>query len=118
MADPISSLGPNNSLDCHVDDHAQATSGAAPPPSADAASASLACTAGPVASEAPPPGAQTLVARFSPPPALPKPVASSGVPVISHTSLTASSGTVPGGGSYRVSATGLKAQVETGPLKG
>ncbi len=32
--------------------------------------------------------------------------------------LTTSSGAVPGGGSYRVAATGLNAQIETGPLKG
>ncbi|MEI9952164.1 MAG: hypothetical protein WDO74_25050 [Pseudomonadota bacterium] len=58
-----------------------------------------------------------MVERFSPPPALPKPVVGSDFPVISHTSLSTSSGAVAGG-SYRVGATGYKAQVETGPLKG
>lgn len=99
MADPISSLGPSNSLDCHVDEEAT-SSVAEPMQSADTASA-------------PPAGAQTLVARFSPPPALPK-----ALPVISSSSLTTSSGAVPGGGSYRVGGNVFQAEVESGAFKG
>ncbi|MEI9937648.1 MAG: hypothetical protein WDO69_10555 [Pseudomonadota bacterium] len=119
MADPISSLGSDDSLDCHLDDNAEATSsGAASASSAAPPSAALMCTPEPTASDAPPSGAQSLVARFTPPPALPKSVASSDSPVISRTTLSTSSGAVPGGGSYRVSATGLNTRVETGTLKG
>lgn len=118
MADPISSLGPNTALDCHADDHAATSSVAEPTQSAVPASSSLVCTAEAASSSAPPAGAESLVARFSPPPALPKPVASGALPVISHSSLTTSSGAVPGGGSYRVAANVFQAQVETSALKG
>jgi len=118
MADPISSLGPNTALDCHADDEAIASSVAEPAQSSVPASSSLMSTPEAASSSAPPAGAQSLVARFSPPPALPKPVASSALPVISHSSLSTSSGAVPGGGSYRVAANVFQAQVETSALKG
>ena len=118
MADPISSLGPNSAHDSHADDHAATSSVAEPRQSAVPASSSLVCTAETASSSAPPAGAQSLVARFSPPPALPKSVASGALPVVSHSLLTTSSGAVPGGGSYRVAANVFHAQVETSALKG
>src|SRR4051794_25447192 len=118
MADPVSSLGPNSALDCHADDHTATSPTAEPTQSPVPASSSLVCTAEAASSSAPPAGAQSLVARFSPPPALPKPVASGALPVISHSSLSTSSGAVPGGGSYRVAANVFQAQVETSALKG
>lgn len=95
MADPISSLGPNNSLDCHVDDHAEATSSSTPVQSSAAPSAARAGSAAATASAALPAGAKALVARVS---------------------LGTSSSTVAGG-SHRESFTGLKSQVELGAFK-
>jgi|GEM_PF-2840926 len=119
MADPISSLGSGPSLDCHVDDQPEAASTATEPiQSSLPVSTPLLSSKEATASAAQPDGAQTLVARFSSSPALPKPVASSALPVISHRSLTTSSGAVPGGGSYRVSANAFQAQVRTGVLEG
>jgi hypothetical protein len=112
MADPISSLAPNNAHDYSLDDTPEATASAAVPAhSSLAPSVPLACLPEAAESAAPPSGAESLVARFSPPPASPK-------PVVSYSALSTSAGAVPGGGSYRVAGTGLEVQVEIGALKG
>ncbi len=113
MADPISSLGSSNSLDCHVADQADAPSGVAEPTQSVAASSTPLVSSEEASSSTATAGAQALVARYSPPPALPK-----ALPVISQSSLSTSSGAVPAGGSYRVEANAFQAQVESGPFKG
>ena len=114
MADPISSLNstPNNAC---IDDDGEAASPVAPSQSVVTASPTQSAQA---PTEAPS-GTQSLVQRFSSTaPSLPAVAPSSPPETHDRHTMTSSSGAVPGGGSYRVSASLLKDEYNGGMRDG